>query len=116
MLETLRRASARTEKEYNLLQNDSKDHGECVHYVRSIPRSHQDEYTGISVLDSSFIGMGADVEVGDIVYIIDGGSMPIVLRPVDSGNHKFVGEVYVQGVMDRELVGHETMWETFIIE
>ncbi|KAK5655884.1 hypothetical protein OQA88_5423 [Cercophora sp. LCS_1] len=44
-------------------------------------------------------------EVGDVVFVFDGGAGPNVLRgPSEDGTYLWVGEGWVQGVMDGELV------------
>jgi len=41
-------------------------------------------------------------EVGDDLVILKGGRFPVVLRPRDDGIMQFIGEAYVQGIMDGE--------------
>lgn len=52
---------------------------------------------------SGRLGLGPKaVEAGDRVCIIDGGHVPYVLRPFSSGRHYFVGESYIDGIMNGE--------------
>lgn len=44
-------------------------------------------------------------QVGDTCCIIQGMDVPVVLRPTSQGSYKFVGEAYVNEVMDGELMG-----------
>lgn len=43
---------------------------------------------------------------GDLVFVILGGEVPFVLRPYDDG-YEFIGEAYVQGVMNGEVLRME---------
>lgn len=46
-----------------------------------------------------------DVKIGDRVYLLSGGEVPQVFRPVQPDSQKdfeYVGEAYVQGIMDGE--------------
>jgi hypothetical protein len=56
-------------------------------------------------------------EVGDIFCVIQGMDVPVVLRKTRSGRYKFVGEAYVQGVMEGELMEStgSLKWETLRI-
>lgn len=44
--------------------------------------------------------------IGDTLCIFHGVSVPFVLAPTVEGRFKLVGQAYVQGVMNGELVGH----------
>ena len=51
----------------------------------------------------SRLGFGpSHVQRGDVVVILFGYTVPMVLRPVENGMYSFVGEVYLDGVMDGE--------------
>ncbi|KAK3319764.1 heterokaryon incompatibility protein-domain-containing protein [Cercophora scortea] len=59
------------------------------------------------------------VEVGDAVYVLLGGRMPFVLRPsrgheegTDPPRYEYVGQTYVHGIMDGEVIreGREPQW------
>lgn len=43
-------------------------------------------------------------EVGDLIHILIGCSVPVVLRHKDGHSYEFVGECYVHGVMDGEAI------------
>ena len=48
------------------------------------------------------IGWGAEqVREGDVVGVLDGGSVPFVLRRVETG-FEVVGDAFVHGIMDGE--------------
>ena len=49
-------------------------------------------------------------EEGDQVVILKGGRVPVVLRPKGDGCVQVVGEAYVHGIMDGEVVGPEVCW------
>ena len=46
-------------------------------------------------------------EVGDKLVILKGGRVPVVLRPRDDGSMQFIGEAYVDGIMDGEAFREE---------
>ncbi|KAF8853909.1 HET-domain-containing protein [Acephala macrosclerotiorum] len=49
---------------------------------------------------SGHIGVGdATMEQGDLVCVLLGGRTPYILRPVDGGKYRFVGECYLHGIM-----------------
>lgn len=49
------------------------------------------------------LGWGPDqVREGDAICVLDGASVPFVLRPVEGGRFKVVGDAYVSGIMDGE--------------
>lgn len=52
-------------------------------------------------------------KVGDKICIFKGGDVPFVLRDVGNGYHQLVGECYVHGIMDGELMsqGNITSYE-----
>ncbi|KAM7211218.1 Heterokaryon incompatibility protein (HET) domain containing protein [Rhypophila decipiens] len=53
---------------------------------------------------------------GDFIAIIYGQGAPVVLRPLESGRCSFVGDAYVDGVMDGEAVEEgKTRTEDFLI-
>lgn len=43
---------------------------------------------------------------GDIVFVVMGADVPFILRPYDDG-YELIGEAYVQGVMDGEIIQME---------
>ncbi|KAL5321352.1 hypothetical protein ACEPPN_009308 [Leptodophora sp. 'Broadleaf-Isolate-01'] len=57
------------------------------------------------VTDNSFLGLGpAEAAVGDGVYDLFGGDVPLVLRETKSaGDFTLMGDAYVHGIMDGEL-------------
>jgi hypothetical protein len=76
-------------------------------FVRSITQGRNFLLTGIGYIGFS---SGMDyVRRGDEIWIIAGGSHPIVLRPanVEERTYEAVSEAYVQGVMDGEAVRGE---------
>ncbi|PVH77082.1 HET-domain-containing protein [Cadophora sp. DSE1049] len=57
-----------------------------------------------------YIGLAPlNTEIGDTVTVLEGGSVPFVLRALDEGGYKFIGESYVHGIMEGEaLLGKRT--------
>jgi hypothetical protein len=43
-------------------------------------------------------------QVGDILVVLNGCSVPVVFRPGIDGRFQFVGECYIHGMMDGEAV------------
>ncbi|KAK0128803.1 hypothetical protein ONS95_000753 [Cadophora gregata] len=62
------------------------------------------------ITSKGYIGIAPlKTEIGDIVTVLEGGSVPFVLRALDEGGYKFIGESYVDGIMEGEaLVGRKT--------
>lgn len=60
---------------------------------------------------NNLLGTGAkSLQVGDIVCVLTGGSVPYVIRPVNGGREnkfQFVGEAYVHGIMQGQAVPSE---------
>lgn len=60
---------------------------------------------------NNHLGTGAkSLQVGDVVCVLAGGSVPYVIRPVDGAREnkfQFVGEAYVHGIMHGQAVPSE---------
>jgi hypothetical protein len=57
------------------------------------------------VTKKGYLGLGLiNVELGDAIVVIMGLSVPAVLRRNDDETWHFVGEVFVTGIMDGEVV------------
>lgn len=50
-------------------------------------------------------------QVGDLICVFYGGSVPYVIRPVDDGSFTFVGDCYIHGLMDGEAIETEGLLE-----
>ncbi|CZT21546.1 uncharacterized protein RCC_07409 [Ramularia collo-cygni] len=58
------------------------------------------------VTEGGFLGYGpSHVRSGDIVVLPNGSAVPILLRPTGDGEWRFLGFVYVTGIMKGELAG-----------
>lgn len=58
--------------------------------------------------NSGRLAIGPDhARKGDSVWIFPGADVPFVLRGVDSGWWKIVGEAYVHGIMDGEMMARD---------
>lgn len=52
---------------------------------------------------NGFLGVGAKgLKVDDQIWILAGKSTPVILRSLENGHFKFVGEAYVHGIMHGE--------------
>ncbi|PMD57267.1 uncharacterized protein K444DRAFT_483861, partial [Hyaloscypha bicolor E] len=64
------------------------------------------------VTKKGYFGIGpAELEEGDEIYILAGGKVPLVLRPLPESQpntFELVGDCYVHGVMDGEAVTEPT--------
>ena len=60
----------------------------------------------LAVLDQGYLVMGPRAcELGDLVCILDGCSVPVILRQIDDRNScRLIGECYVHGMMDGEAI------------
>ena len=56
----------------------------------------------LAILDQGYVVLGPrSMKAGDLVCILEGCSVPVILRPRnDSNGYTFVGECYVHGMMD----------------
>jgi hypothetical protein len=53
----------------------------------------------------NYLGIAAEsIEKGDAVWVLAGSAVPLVLRPVEDGGWKLVGETYIHGIMNGEVV------------
>ncbi len=58
------------------------------------------------ITERGFLGVAPEMaREGDAVCILQGGCMPFVLRPKGDDQWEFVGECYVHGIMNGEVVG-----------
>jgi hypothetical protein len=61
-------------------------------------------------------GLGPScMESGDIIFAIRGLDVPYVLRPTDGVKWLLVGQAYLYGAMDGEMVNDSTDWQELII-
>ena len=73
------------------------------------------------VTQTGLLGVGSvDMEIGDFVYILDGGHTPFILRWVPSEStpetYELVGDCYVHGIMYGEAVGPTTYFhDVFLV-
>ncbi|KAH7127783.1 heterokaryon incompatibility protein-domain-containing protein [Dactylonectria estremocensis] len=66
--------------------------------------------------EQGFVGVGpSNMEAGDVIVLVFGGSTPFVLRPRtdNQGGYLLVGEAYIYGIMDGEFLEDEHPVETF---
>lgn len=58
----------------------------------------------------------ASAQAGDLLFVLWGGQMIHALRRKDVGKFTYVGESYVHGLMDGELVTDEGCPQTIVLE
>jgi hypothetical protein len=110
-----------TSGDKNYQQAKPGDEASCREYLRSertsdlVGSSLQLTDKSLFATDTGLLGVCADtVEVGDVVSVLFGGRMPFVLRPrgeqrADDGTtrYEYVGQAYVHGIMDGEVIEEE---------
>jgi hypothetical protein len=66
---------------------------------------------------SNYLGTGPrSLRQGDEVWILNGGSLPFVLRRLPNGNSRLIGESFVYGVMHGEVMAMEQPRRQVVIE
>jgi hypothetical protein len=66
------------------------------------------------VLSKGYLGFGPHrLEEEDLVCVFFGAEVPFILRKLSSGGYHFVGECYVHGIMDGEVLRGEYTLEEF---
>ncbi|KAM0541268.1 hypothetical protein ACHAPJ_013313 [Fusarium lateritium] len=69
--------------------------------------------------DTGKIGIGnRDIRVGDSICILGGGNMPFILRQVEghAAVYQYIGQAYVHGIMDGEMMdeGQDMEWMSLV--
>lgn len=59
------------------------------------------------ITNRGYIGIGShDTKIGDCIYVLHGGKVPFILRPVEyqnvSPSFQYIGHAFVHGIMDGE--------------
>ncbi|KAI1439855.1 heterokaryon incompatibility protein-domain-containing protein [Annulohypoxylon stygium] len=118
-----RRKASETPKEFynhfnaylsHLLQVRGRVQGKGEPFERIKEQGESDAYQGLAqckcrnrsffFTQTGYMGLGPDVQTGDLVCIFFGAEVPFVLRP-KSACYEFIGDAYVHGVMEGEAVG-----------
>jgi hypothetical protein len=61
-------------------------------------------------LENGYFGFAhQDCQVGDVLVILGGGSVPYILQPLPTGNYTFIGTAYVQGMKAGEAFEMNTL-------
>ncbi|KAF9467034.1 heterokaryon incompatibility protein-domain-containing protein [Collybia nuda] len=68
--------------------------------------------------DMGYVGLvPVNAEVGDLICILFGASVPLVLRRKIDGRYQLIGEAYVYGIMDGEFLKKENVVsEDFVLQ
>jgi hypothetical protein len=73
----------------------------------------------LCVTNGGFLGvMPPAAQQGDLIYLLKGGAVPFVLRPVDgdAGKFEMIGECFVYGIMNGEALRKDSFhWEEVTI-
>lgn len=52
-----------------------------------------------------YVGMGPSyMSTGDVIVVLNGASVPFIVRPLEDRLYRFMGECYCDGIMDGEVV------------
>jgi hypothetical protein len=66
--------------------------------------------------DAGHLGIAPEVaDVGDVICILHGATVPYALRPQNDGRYRLLGEAYVDGIMDGQFMGTAHPVETFVL-
>jgi hypothetical protein len=96
------------------LEESAKARREASGYLRAAMRAAQGCRPFLSRQDH--IGLVPEsAEIGDIICIIYGASVPFALRPDPDGRYRRLGEAYVHGIMDGEFMETAPAAETFVL-
>jgi hypothetical protein len=52
---------------------------------------------------------GRTVLKGDIIWLLPDADVPFILRPLENGHYKLVGEAYVHGIMHGEALDSDDL-------
>lgn len=110
------RATARSEEQYSILAVSplESDAMEKTYSYQTVMGYTPNARPILS--KEGYVGLGpSEAEPGDIVVLLWGGTTPYVLRPTASagGGFHLVGEAFVYGIMDGELMDQELAETTF---
>lgn len=73
--------------------------------------------TNVFYTSTNHLGIGhLSIQEGDHLWIAPSSQTPLILRQLPNGNHHFVGEAYVHGIMHGEVDGAGQRLETIRIE
>ena len=109
---------------YQALRGFSKPPDECENVISAIlERSEPYRYSMNLMADgrrafvaSGYIGLGPQaMQLGDLVCILLGASVPFVLCQRMNGSYTLVGDAYVYGIMDGKFVKDDPLVEDFTI-
>ncbi|RYP15316.1 hypothetical protein DL765_005797 [Monosporascus sp. GIB2] len=79
------------------------DHPDIQHMLQQICMGRR----FITTLEHRYIGLAPFwAEPGDAVFMLKGGEMLYLARPTLAGTYHFVGEAYVHGMMDGQVIQH----------
>jgi hypothetical protein len=68
------------------------------------------------ITSEGHLGLGpAAMQRGDVVVVILGAELPFIFRKEDKGRYSLVGEAYVDGIMDGEILQRGSETEYFDI-
>lgn len=110
------RASSSIREEYELLrlpETYTSDKVPMNHYRTAMGFQHNRKPF---LSAEGYVGLvPAVAEIGDIIIIIFGATVPFVVRKLDGGKVQLIGEAFVHGIMDGEFLKVGRASETFCL-
>ncbi|EOA83728.1 uncharacterized protein SETTUDRAFT_32764 [Exserohilum turcica Et28A] len=83
----------------------SSEHGDAKRYMKVLRAGHR----GCFLTRRGRLGLGPRItQGGDQLWLPMGADTPFVLRPLDDGNFRVIGQAYLHGAMQGEATGHLT--------
>ncbi|KAF1829194.1 HET-domain-containing protein [Decorospora gaudefroyi] len=68
------------------------------------------------ITKEGYVGLGPRyMRLGDLVVVFCGAKLPYVVRPLEGGLFRFIGECYCDGIMDGEIEGKRTKEEFLLV-
>lgn len=85
--------------------NEASEHGDAERYMKAVRAGHR----ACFLTRRGRLGLGPRItQGGDQLWLPMGADTPFVLRPLDDGNFRVVGQAYLHGAMQGEATGHLT--------
>ena len=70
-------------------------------YTRQLTHSYN--FRCLVTTKKNLIGVSlVETQEGDQIFVLPGGRVPMILRPVDEGKYELVGDAYIHGIMHGE--------------
>jgi hypothetical protein len=81
----------------------------CIRWWTGVQHHHSGFRRQLQDSDRRLCMSMASGEIGDEIWVIAGMSAPCLLRKLETGKYKFIGEVYLHGIMNGELADYNLL-------